>query len=425
MLVALVLPAACSSSSSSDAAGSTGSQGGADFDGVYIDSRETVCRDRADLWEQVLRAGGPAVTSGTGGGTASSTGHGGDGGALGAGGGGGAGEAPGGEGGGAGGAADGGGGFASDGVPPGCPDEVAAAPFVSNPNIAFGFSVSPPVLVGSECCYEIGGTSVVSGRPMRVHGRAVMAPPAGGDGWRFGGVPDVARRAAAATTVRDRVVVADAWLAVARMEHASVASFARLILELLALGAPADLVADAQRAGLDEVRHANDAFAVASAYRGGDPIGPGAMPDLSGLRVSCVAEDVVTSTVIDGCVDETLAAFEVAEQATLAGPGLRDLLADIADDETRHAALAWRVVRWALAERRVEAAHVRHAFAGAIEVARRRLEAGGLARGPSQLAEHGLLPPERRERLHRDVLARIERLASDLVGPPGGTASVA
>ena len=63
--------------------------------------------------------------------------------------------------------------------------------------------------------------------------------------------------------LRDAVV--KAWTTAARAEHASVASFARFTLQLLHLGAPADLVADAQQAALDEVRHARLCFGVASA----------------------------------------------------------------------------------------------------------------------------------------------------------------
>ena len=50
--------------------------------------------------------------------------------------------------------------------------------------------------------------------------------------------------------------LASAWLADALLEHASIASFAQTTLKLLALGAPSDLIADSQRAALDEVEHA-------------------------------------------------------------------------------------------------------------------------------------------------------------------------
>ncbi len=57
-------------------------------------------------------------------------------------------------------------------------------------------------------------------------------------------------------TAEEREALADRWTRDATYEHASIASFARVTLDLLALGAPAALVSGAQRAGLDEVEHA-------------------------------------------------------------------------------------------------------------------------------------------------------------------------
>ena len=46
-----------------------------------------------------------------------------------------------------------------------------------------------------------------------------------------------------------------AWLEIARMEHASIAAFARFALQLLAVGAPPDLILAGQRAMADETNH--------------------------------------------------------------------------------------------------------------------------------------------------------------------------
>ena len=51
-------------------------------------------------------------------------------------------------------------------------------------------------------------------------------------------------------------------------EQASVASFARFSLDLLSVGAPADLVDDAHDAAKDEIQHAKLAFGLASFYLG-------------------------------------------------------------------------------------------------------------------------------------------------------------
>src|SRR5438874_6570238 len=82
-----------------------------------------------------------------------------------------------------------------------------------------------------------GGLSC--GRPLRVRGRWVItrvaAPAAESAGWSkplaLAPVPEAAGR-----------VLAEVWTIEARAEHAAVAAFSKLSLELIALGAPPDLV---------------------------------------------------------------------------------------------------------------------------------------------------------------------------------------
>lgn len=63
-----------------------------------------------------------------------------------------------------------------------------------------------------------------------------------------------------------RAALSQHWCSIVALEHASVASSARFTLHLFALGAPPTLVAEAQRAGLDEVEHAHLAYGLAGAY---------------------------------------------------------------------------------------------------------------------------------------------------------------
>ncbi len=146
--------------------------------------------------------------------------------------------------------------------------------------------------------------------------------------------------------------VAAHWLEVARMEHASVAAFASLSLDLLALGAPADLIAGAHAAALDEIEHARLAFALVSSYSGRD-IGPGPLPN---APRSLDASRTLLETLRDGCVGEALAALEArAAAARASDPAARAALERIADDEERHAELAFRILAW-LARSRPELA---------------------------------------------------------------------
>jgi hypothetical protein len=116
------------------------------------------------------------------------------------------------------------------------------------------------------CCYptleaEPVGSSCVVGRPFIDASGERVAPARRGRSWARGRRPRLARLSAV-----ERAVLAAAWTQDALVEHASVAAFARTTLELMALGAPAELVAGAQAAAADEVRHARVSFALASAY---------------------------------------------------------------------------------------------------------------------------------------------------------------
>lgn len=144
-----------------------------------------------------------------------------------------------------------------------------------------------------------------------------------------------------------RASLADHWTQEAAFEHASIASFAQLTLDLLAVGAPPELLAATQRAALDEIEHARVAFALASAYGGRAAMGPASLAALPGACRSLA--DLARTTFIDACVGESVASAVLAENSRQAAdPVLSELLATMAADEERHAELAWRIVAWAL-----------------------------------------------------------------------------
>jgi len=131
------------------------------------------------------------------------------------------------------------------------------------------------------------------------------------------------------------------------MEHASIAAFARFALDLMALGAPPELLEDTHQALKDETHHARLAFGLASAYAGRG-VGPGPMP-LRGALSSEGPVAIVGTAFLEACVGETCAAIEAAEAAARAtDPAVAAVLRRIAVDETRHAELGWRFVRWAI-----------------------------------------------------------------------------
>jgi hypothetical protein len=128
----------------------------------------------------------------------------------------------------------------------------------------------------------------------------------------------------------------------AAAEHASIASFARTSLELLALGAPSRLIEETHRAALDEIEHARLAYGLA----GGD-VGPARL-DLLPHTPPTFASFTV-STFVDACIGESLGADDVRMAARdERDPRVAAILERIADDEERHVELAFRTLAWAV-----------------------------------------------------------------------------
>jgi hypothetical protein len=180
------------------------------------------------------------------------------------------------------------------------------------------------------------------GRPFLIESAARLAPTVTRSDWCARQAPSVEHLTAA-----ERVARAEHWTRLGQMEHASIAAFARFSLQLLSLGAPADLVEACTRALADETTHTQLCFGIASAYAG-RAIGPGPL-DISGSLDVTSLEDIVDLVIAEGCFGETSAALEALEAADSAkDPVICAAYAQIAADEQRHAELAFRFVRWAL-----------------------------------------------------------------------------
>ncbi len=100
-----------------------------------------------------------------------------------------------------------------------------------------------PALGNTWQCIE--GAPCGIGRPLMVEGRARTASATARSDWGAGDLGVSAH----AIDAELRDALARHWLAVAALEHASVASFARFTLHLLALGAPPSLVARRSASG--------------------------------------------------------------------------------------------------------------------------------------------------------------------------------
>jgi hypothetical protein len=261
------------------------------------------------------------------------------------------------------------------------------------------------------------------GRPFLVSGEARVAPTSASTTWGKGALPNLAGLSAAA-----REQLGGAWTRIAQMEHASVAAFARFALELMALGAPADLLRSAQGAMADEIDHAERAFTLASAYHG-RPVGPGVL-DVGGALSVPTPESVLATLVREGCIGETLAAVEAAEALEHAtDPAVRATLAIIVRDETAHAALAFRAARWIVEEHGLRSSLAAE-FARALEERRSAALPGSIgsdaqSRSLRVQADHGMVNPSRARELQQAALSRIVApqialLAPGSAGPKNG-----
>lgn len=249
---------------------------------------------------------------------------------------------------------------------------------------------------GSFMCVS-GGCAI--GRPFLVEGLERVAPLARRSDWA-----EALLELEPSGTAAERQRVAAAWARIGQMEHASVAAFARFALQLLQLGAPPELVELATQAMADETRHAKLAFGIAGRYAG-LPLGPGSLDVERSLDASSLAE-VVRLVVREGCIGETCAALEAREAALhVRAPALAELLGGIADDEARHAELAWRFVSWALERAPVAV--------GAVLEQELASAAGGVPSAPSAdqqaLLAHGIIDEALRIAVRNAALREVIR----------------
>ncbi len=139
-----------------------------------------------------------------------------------------------------------------------------------------------------------------------------------------------------------RRAAATRFVADGQLECAAIACFLRLAEELRALSADPALIEGALAAAEDEVRHTELCFALASAYAG-VPLAPVPRPAVEPRAIDWAT--LAVESFVDGCCGEGLAAEAAREEAARTDdPVVRAALAILAEDEARHAELAWRIV---------------------------------------------------------------------------------
>jgi len=256
---------------------------------------------------------------------------------------------------------------------------------------------------GERCTYEYRcSTCCGYGRPYldESGGPVTSQTVSTRTGWSGEATPDDS----ALTHVERRVIIKH-WLKNAQAEHSSVAGFHRFALDLLAYGAPPELLLRAQVAAGQEVRHAIDCFTLAGAYAGSNfspaPMALGAQAPIAGSLAELAAW-----TARDGAIGETMAAHLAARALEQTRhPAVRRVLKRVVRDETAHAELAWATLQWALEiGGDAVAAVVREVFAS-ITAPETRDEPW-----TPTLAAHGLLSPE-------EEVAAVRECIDEVLGP--------
>jgi rubrerythrin len=189
--------------------------------------------------------------------------------------------------------------------------------------------------------------------------------------------------------------------AFAALEEASVRAFDELAEQLESWGAPEQFITRCKAAAKDEVRH----FELLSTLARD---GGASLPESSYDEVSQTLFEVALHNAVEGCVGETWSAYLAHCWARRSeSRDLRQVFAQIAEDETRHAQLSWDLHEWFVSK-------LSPARAKAVEDARRTAltELPELARRQVR----GLPDP-----LGTPSIELAAHLARDFAGRLGGT----
>ena len=257
-----------------------------------------------------------------------------------------------------------------------------------------------PIELPSECCYtvqSVGVSCVAVGRPFFVDGEKRVAPLSAMDSW-------VSQRSTSFEMDAElRKEVIAHWKKAAQEEHASIASFSRLTMQLMSIGAPPALISSSIRAQGDELSHAKACLHVVSLLSG-TAYGFDSLEIAGHTTKEPTKRQVLMDSIIEGCVNETLAAAEAAYLAENAvHPKIRKVLAAIAKDEEQHAALGWGIVAWILKEDPSLVSTAQEVFAQVAQQWEARLVH---LRGEERIA-YGELSLEKARQLHKYIWSDV------------------
>jgi hypothetical protein len=147
------------------------------------------------------------------------------------------------------------------------------------------------------------------------------------------------------------------WRERTTAEHRSIGIFSLFTLDLLGVGAPAEVLSHACRAALDEVRHAELFAKLARLYTGEDVTPPPGIPPLPEDPDVPLREQVAREALYLSAFAETYSAVLLSElHARAKDPVVKDVLGIVVADEIHHARLGWSILATMVASGGDEAA---------------------------------------------------------------------
>jgi hypothetical protein len=230
---------------------------------------------------------------------------------------------------------------------------------------------------------------------------------------------------AAQLSPAERQRLAETWTRRSAAEYLAVSTFAVLAIDLVAAGAPADVLSLCMRAGIDEVRHAELCLRMIEIYGGKRVMPPPGMSSLPDDPERPKLHQALANTMLVSCVSETYATTVLTATRDLTkDPVAHAVLTSIYSDEVMHARLGWSYLRYGI-ERGGQgaidaaAAMVPIALRGVANVVERERPVGEvteLVRG------HGLMTPAEERVIYSSCVREVLVPGFEALGIPCGSA---
>jgi hypothetical protein len=226
-------------------------------------------------------------------------------------------------------------------------------------------------------------------------------------------------------SLAERTRLAETWSRRSAAEYLAVSTFAVLAIDLVAAGAPADVLSLCMRAGIDEVRHAELCLRMIEIYGGKRVMPPPGMSSLPDDPERPKLHQALANTMLVSCVSETYATTVLTATRDLTtDPVAHAVLTSIYSDEVMHARLGWSYLRYGI-ERggagaiEAAAAMVPIALRGVANVVERERPVGEVTEA---VRGHGLMTPAEERVIYSSCVREVLVPGFEALGIPCGSA---